>query len=120
MRVIIVLFDEVQGIDVFGPAEVLAGAARLLAGGGYRLIFASVRGGPCRTSCGASVSTRRLRTVRVGPGDTVLVAGGYDGPVAAAAADRQLLAWLRRAASVARRVGSVCPGAFILGALGLL
>jgi transcriptional regulator GlxA family with amidase domain len=120
IRVIIILFDGVQGLDVFGPAEVLAAADRLLAGAGYRLVFASTRGGPCKTSSGASVTTERLAEVRVYPGDTVLVAGGDDGPVAAAAADQKLLGWLRRAVGVALRFGSVCTGAFILGTLGLL
>ena len=119
-RVVIVLFDGVQGLDVFGPAEVLAAADRLLDGRGYQLVFGSTRGGPCATSSGATVGTRPLRSIRVRPGDSVLVAGGEDGPVAAAAADKALLAWLRRSGTVARRIGSVCTGAFILGAIGLL
>jgi transcriptional regulator GlxA family with amidase domain len=119
-RIIIVLFDSVQGLDVFGPAEVFAAADRLLGGGVYRPVFASTRGGPCAISCGALVATQRLDGLRARPGDTVIVAGGDDDPVAAAAADERLLVWLRRAARVVRRIGSVCTGAFVLGAIGLL
>jgi transcriptional regulator GlxA family with amidase domain len=120
IRVIIVLFDRVQGLDVFGPAEVLAAADRLLGGKGYQLVFGSTRGGPCATSSGANVGTRPLRSIRVRRGDTVIVAGGDEGPVDAAAADRALLAWLGGAERVAHRFGSVCTGAFILGTIGVL
>lgn len=52
-----------------------------------------------------------------GPADTLLVAGGYGLPFppSEAACD-----WLRREAQAARRYGSVCTGAFWLGAAGLL
>ena len=120
IRVVIVLFDGVQGLDVFGPAEVLAAADRMLGGNGYELVFGSTRGGPCATSSGASVGTRPLRSIRVCPGETVIVAGGDDGPVDAAAADKALLGWMGRAAGVAGRVGSGCTGAFVLGMVGLL
>lgn len=120
IRVVIVLFDGVQGLDVFGPAEVLASADRMLGGKGYQLVFGSTLGGPCATSSGATVGTRPLRSIRVRPGDTLIVAGGDDGPVDAAAADEALLRWLRNAARVAGRIGSVCTGAFILGMVGLL
>lgn len=117
IRVVVVLFDRVQGLDVFGPAEVLAAADRLLGGKAYQLVFGSTRGGPCATSSGA---TRPLRSILVRAGDTVIVAGGDDTPVDAAAADPVLLRWLGRAAQVAGRMASVCTGAFILGAIGLL
>jgi transcriptional regulator GlxA family with amidase domain len=50
----------------------------------------------------------------------VLVAGGADKAIAAAANDRALLGWLARAARVVRRIGSVCDGAFIVASAGLL
>jgi transcriptional regulator GlxA family with amidase domain len=40
--------------------------------------------------------------------------------VKAAATDRALLAWLRKAARVVQRVCSVCSGSFVLAAAGLL
>ena len=57
----------------------------------------------------------RARTDRL---DTLLVAGGPG--VHAASADPVVLNWLRRRAMRARRVASVCTGAFLLGAAGLL
>jgi transcriptional regulator GlxA family with amidase domain len=50
--------------------------------------------------------------------DTLLVAGGPG--VHAAAADAVVLQWLRRRAKRARRIASVCTGAFLLAAAGLL
>jgi transcriptional regulator GlxA family with amidase domain len=53
-------------------------------------------------------------------GDTILVAGGDAAAIRAAIADRALLAWLRNAARIVSRMCSVCSGAFILAAAGLL
>jgi transcriptional regulator GlxA family with amidase domain len=50
--------------------------------------------------------------------DTLIVAGGWG--VYAAARDAALLAWVRRHAARSRRVASVCTGAFMLAAAGLL
>jgi transcriptional regulator GlxA family with amidase domain len=52
-----------------------------------------------------------------GPIDTLLVAGGQ---VEKAARDERVTGWLARAARRSRRVGSVCSGAFVLAAAGLL
>jgi transcriptional regulator GlxA family with amidase domain len=50
--------------------------------------------------------------------DTLIVAGGWG--VHAAARDPALIAWVRRRAAVSRRLASVCTGAFLLAAAGLL
>jgi transcriptional regulator GlxA family with amidase domain len=50
--------------------------------------------------------------------DTLIVAGGPG--IEAAAANRFLLAWLRRRATQARRPASACTGAFLLAAAGIL
>jgi transcriptional regulator GlxA family with amidase domain len=60
------------------------------------------------------VTFRSLR----GPVDTLLVAGGTG--LDEAARDKQLLAWLRKMAPHVRRFGSICTGAFLLAAAGLL
>src|SRR6202042_1275617 len=50
--------------------------------------------------------------------DTLIVAGGYGREQAAA--DPVLLEWIRRTSKTARRTASVCTGAFLLAACGLL
>ena len=119
-RVVIIGFDGVQTLDLTGPAEVFATASRSAARAAYRVVIASVGGGARTTSCGLTVRTADLRRIRPGRRDTVVVAGGAAEPIRRAATDRTLLGWLRRAAPVALRMASVCSGAFVLAAAGLL
>jgi transcriptional regulator GlxA family with amidase domain len=121
LPVVFVVFDGVQPIDVAGPHEVFSGAgdaARSLGGrGGYRVRVASVRGGLIRAESGLELGTTRLP----GPGepvDTLILPGGNGSR--AAAADPDLIAYVRAAASQARRVATVCTGTFIAAAAGLL
>jgi transcriptional regulator GlxA family with amidase domain len=115
MRILLVAFPECSGLDVSGPAEVFASANR-----GYDVIVVSASGGPQPTTAGYDISTRALSTIHLMATDTVLVVGGERAGVEAACADRTLIQWLTRAARTVRRVGSVCTGAFILSATGLL
>jgi putative intracellular protease/amidase len=119
-RVVIIGFPGVQTLDLTGPAEVFAAASRSAGRAAYRIVFASVGGGEHRTSCGLIVRTSDLRRIRPGRRDTVVVAGGDADATRRAATDRALLGWLRRAAPIALRTASVCSGAFVLAAAGLL
>lgn len=112
-------FDGAQTLDISGPAEVFAGAARLVPGA-YEVSLASASGGPIETTCGFEVSTRALARVRLRAGDTVLVSGGDDRAVRDAMADRALVRWVARAAARVGRIGSVCSGAFVLARAGVL
>ncbi len=119
-RVIVVAFEGVQTLDVTGPAEVFAAASRASGREVYRVIVASIGGGARTTSCGLAIHTVALARIRPRRGDTVVVAGGEDGPIRAAIRDAALTRWLGRASRVATRVTSVCSGAFVLAAAGLL
>jgi len=119
-RVILVAFDGAQGLDIFGPAEAFAAARRSSAATGYEIVLASAAGGAVRTTSGISVATRPLERVPPRGGDTVLAVGGSDGAMRRAVVDAALLAWIARAARVVRRIGSVCTGAFVLAAAGVL
>jgi transcriptional regulator GlxA family with amidase domain len=81
--------------------------------------IASVTGGDLAAGSGVCIG----RTVALGelPAriDTVLVSGGTVEGLEAAAAE-PLVGWLRKKAPQVRRMGSVCTGAFLLGAAGLL
>ena len=119
-RVVIVVFEGVQTLDLTGPAEVFATANRMQRTPSYEIIVASRAGGELATSCGLSIRTRALARTKVARGDTVIVAGGDAPAIARAARDPKLAAWLRRAAPIVRRLASVCSGAFVLAAAGLL
>ena len=118
-RIILVAFDGAQGLDVFGPAEVFA-AARAGQRPRYQVVLAAVGPGPLRATSGVTLGACRLSSLRPRRRDTVLVVGGDEPAIAAAVSSRALAAWLRGAAGVVRRIGSVCSGAFILAAAGLL
>jgi len=120
VRVLVVAFDGMQTLDVTGPAEVFAGACRRVGRPVYRVELLSVGGGERCTSSGLYMRTRDLAPVRPRASDIVVVPGGEGPPVRAAMADRALLSFLRRAARQVRRMASVCSGAFVLAAAGLL
>ncbi|MFJ3799277.1 GlxA family transcriptional regulator [Streptomyces sp. NPDC090088] len=114
-RVGFVVFEGVTMLDVSGPSEVLHQAGRLAAP--YELVLVSPTGGTVTTSAGPAL-TGTVRAADAGPVDTVLVAGGdrlAEGPI-----EDGLLAAARDLTEGARRVASVCTGAFVLGELGLL
>ncbi|MEU4511199.1 GlxA family transcriptional regulator [Nonomuraea wenchangensis] len=117
-RVVLVMFPEVQALDLAGPMEVFHGASQMAAGA-YSLEI--VAGG---TEAMASSSGLLLQpTVDfahcLGPIDTLLVAGGLPG-ARAAEDDEELVSWVRSAAARSRRVASVCNGALILARAGVL
>ena len=117
-RVVLVGFPQLQILDVTGPLEVFATATRLGADPGYTCELVTGAGGNVATSGGLTlVADGSCDTCR-GPIDTLVVAGGTGTP--AAVADRELVAWIRGAATRTRRVTSVCSGAFLLARAGLL
>jgi transcriptional regulator GlxA family with amidase domain len=115
-RVVIVAFPGVQTLDVTGPAEVLRAATKIHPPG-YEVTVVAPEEGPLRTSTVAIVPDLSLSACRF-PIDTLIVAGGTG--TRPAEDDEALIAWLREAAKRARRVTSVCTGAFLLARAGLL
>ena len=116
-RVVIVTFDSAQILDVTGPLEVFSSATRFVVAAHYDTELVSVLGGAVLSTSGLEFATTSLAEV-AGPVGTLMVAGGRD--MDHACADEELLARLRRLAVDARRVTSICSGAFLLAAAGLL
>lgn len=116
----LLVFDGVQILDVTGPAAVF-GAANDDAGRPvYRIHILSVQGGAITSNCGVVLLTEPLANVKPEAMDTVLVAGGSKAGLQALAQDASARAWMQRAGAKARRYGSVCTGAFVLAAFGLV
>lgn len=117
----ILAYPAVQLLDVAGPLQVLATANELVAERGEAPPYAPrvvSAGAPFVTaSAGLGLAAAPLPPVRTAL-DTLLVAGGPG--VHDAAADPAVVSWVRARAARARRVGSVCTGAFLLAAAGLL
>ncbi|MDT7544162.1 MAG: hypothetical protein QOE99_272 [Actinomycetota bacterium] len=116
-RIVLIAFPDVQILDVTGPLEVFSCATRFVPGVAYELQVASRFGGPVRASCGLTFDTVAVTDVAGGI-DTLVVAGGRG--VDDVGADEDFLREVRRLAADARRVTSVCTGAFVLAAAGLL
>jgi transcriptional regulator GlxA family with amidase domain len=116
-RVVVLAFEGVQSLDVTGPAEAFSVATRYF-GGEYAIELVTPDGGPARASSGLSLNADRAAADVRGPIGTLVVAGG-EGALRTAK-DERTLAWVRDAATRSERVASVCTGAFILAAAGLL
>jgi len=114
-------FPLVQLLDVTGPFQVFATANDLVLEAGGRPPYALqvvARGGAQVTaSAGLKLSTVPLPLAGAAV-DTLMVAGGQG--VEAAAADPVIIEWVQARAKQARRIASVCTGAFLLAASGLL
>lgn len=122
-RVVIAVFPDVDLLDVTGPAEVFALADRETGGrAGYHVVLAGPAVGPVRTSAGVRLLTDVAFDDVGDQVDTLLVPGAVDmtddGPLARIDAD--VVAWVKATAPHARRVASVCVGAHVLAAAGLL
>jgi transcriptional regulator GlxA family with amidase domain len=112
-KVVIVGPQPVQVLDVTGPIEVFSNAK------GYEVTIATP--GPQRrleTNRRFALSDAVPITEITGPIDTLIVAGGPGAETGIY--DPSFVAWIGEAASRSRRVASICTGAFLLGAAGLI
>lgn len=119
-RVELLVFPSVKLLDVAGPVQVFAAANERAAARSLPLPYAIHLVASHRevgATAGLTLPAEHLPTADVAV-DTLLVAGGPG--VMRAVEDQVLLAWLDRRAAGARRVASVCTGAFLLAAAGLL
>jgi transcriptional regulator GlxA family with amidase domain len=122
-RVAVVTYAGAQTLDVTGPLEVFATATRCLherrpdQAPAYSIEILADRAGPVTMGSGIRLmADRSYRSVRGGI-DTLIVCGGN---ARAASEDQTLLRWLRQMEPKVPRLASVCTGAFILAAAGLL
>ncbi len=114
-------YPSVQLLDVTGPVQVFASANdHVTEAGGvppYALRIVAQGGRGVTATAGLELVAHPLP--RVGAAlDTLIVAGGEGAQ--AAAEDPVLVDWVRARAGQARRTASVCTGAFLLGAAGVL
>jgi len=111
MQIAILLFDDITALDAVGPYEVLAS----LPDAEIRMV--ARHPGPKRAAGGLGlVADHALSAV---PDPDIIVIPGGDG-VQAVMNDEDVLEWLRAAHATSRYTTSICTGALILGAAGLL
>lgn len=111
MNIVFVLFDNVTQLDFTGPVQFLS---RLP---GAKVHVVSKNGGAVTTDSGFSILPSSA-FADCPPADILCVPGGHG--VREAIADPAVVDFVRRQGDDAQWVTSVCTGAFILGAAGLL
>jgi cyclohexyl-isocyanide hydratase len=111
MNIVFVLFDNVTQLDFAGPVQFLSRMP------GAKVFVASKNGGSVTTDCGFSILPG-TSFANCPQADIICVPGGHG--VREAVADNAILDFIEQQATCATWVTSVCTGAFILGAAGLL
>lgn len=112
MHVTVVLFDRLTPLDAIGPYEALIRMPDA------KVELAAMRAGPITTGRGPLTLIADRALPELERTDILLVPGGTG--TRALERDAALLAELRRLAAGARVIASVCTGALLLGAAGLL
>jgi transcriptional regulator GlxA family with amidase domain len=112
-----VVFPNVKLLDLTGPMQVFADA-NLISPDTYTLKLVSQAGGMILSDVDLPLATEPVSSLNGMPIDTVIVAGGTG--AFAACEDPVFLGNVCDLSARARRIGSVCTGAFILASAGLL
>jgi transcriptional regulator GlxA family with amidase domain len=115
MKIGFLVFPDFNILDLAGPLAVFDVPRREIEPSPYSLTVYSEAGGPVASCCGLTVDTVALADARL---DTFIVVGGM-GAVAASRSPT-LIALVKDATRHARRVASVCSGAFMLAEAGLV
>ena len=116
-RVAMLIYPGVTPLDVAGPLEVFAFANVLRKQTVYDVVTVGPTAGPVATKAGIAFLPSCAMTELELPVDTLMVAGGGKPRTWIT---QEMIDWLRTAATRSRRFGSICTGAFLLGAAGLL
>jgi transcriptional regulator GlxA family with amidase domain len=116
-HIVFVAFDGFQLLDLAGPLEVFDAAERLGGGGSYRTTIVTRDAKAVRSTSGVTVAAD-ASVDAVDPADTLVVVGGFG--TRALLDDHQVLSAVGQLSARARRTTSVCTGALVLAAAGLL
>jgi transcriptional regulator GlxA family with amidase domain len=121
-KIVMLAFEDAQILDITGPLQILGSANRGYERPVYDIVLAAREAGPFRTTEGLSLvadagyahgGAALLKNI-----DTLMVSGGEG--IDRARHDKAPLRLLKAGAAKARRVVSVCSGAFALAEAGLL
>jgi putative intracellular protease/amidase len=112
LRLVIPLFPQVTTLDAIGPYAVLALLPQA------EVVFAAATSGPVTDDGGNAVLHAPAAFADVDGCDILVVPGGPG--ARALLTDEETLTFVRRMSATARWTTSVCTGALLLGAAGLL
>ncbi len=119
--VVILTFDGVQSLDLTGPLEVFSLANQFSQNKkSYDILVASPRGGSLTTYSGLQIAnTQPLRHLPKKIDTLIITSGGKD-TFTRPDLQKLVLPWIAERARTTRRLVSICTGAFVLAATGLL
>ena len=118
-RIAIVAFPGVTLLDISGPAQVFAELEAIeLPGPDYSLSYLSTSGGLVPTDVGMMIDTAPITSIAPAEVDTLVIPGGPG--IWKIRNDAALMDWIAQALPEARRIASVCLGAFALAWTGIL
>jgi transcriptional regulator GlxA family with amidase domain len=116
------LYPGATGLDIIGPLDVFSAATHMLrqrqgAHKGYQAVFSAERPGPVKLNSGLCLHAD-LAMGAGKPPDILLLPGGLNAEPMTR--NKKLIDRIRSKAKKAQQIVSVCNGAFILAACGLL
>jgi putative intracellular protease/amidase len=106
------IFDGLTALDAIGPYEVLSRLPDA------RVYFLAAEPGPKRTENGMLALTADRALDELQTPEVIVMPGGHG--TRALMHDEQMLAWVRAAHDTSQWTTSVCTGALVLGAAGVL
>lgn len=112
MDIAIPIFDQITALDAIGPYEVLSRLPDA------RVHFIALEPGPKRTENSMLALHADEALEELPHPDVIVFPGGWG--TRALASDETMLAWLRAAHETSQWTTSVCTGALVLGAAGIL
>jgi transcriptional regulator GlxA family with amidase domain len=112
MRIAIPVFDRMTALDCIGPYEVLSRIP------GAQVTFVASETGPKRADTGMLSVNADATLADLPDPDVVLIGGGYG--TRSLMKDPEMLDWVRAAHETSQWTTSVCTGALVLGAAGIL
>jgi transcriptional regulator GlxA family with amidase domain len=123
-RIGFLVYPNIEVLDLCGPWDVFSYADRWtrIRGAteelGYEVLLIAGKPGPVTTMSGIQITATHGLDEVVDNLDTLVIAGGIG--AARACEEPALVEWVKMMAPQCRRVASVCTGAYLLAAAGLL
>ncbi|MES1220093.1 MAG: DJ-1/PfpI family protein [Bacteroidota bacterium] len=111
-KVAVLLFEEFETLDVFGPVEILGRLKDY-----YQVSFYSLQSGIVKNSHGISIITQSIQDIRNGT-DILLIPGGYGTRIEVN--NTTLIDLIREISLASKFVFTVCTGSALLAKTGLL
>lgn len=112
MKVAVLLFEDFETLDVFGPVEIFGCLKDL-----YKISFYSLQGGLINNKHGVSIATEQLKSINKDVG-IFLIPGGYG--TRKEVNNILLIDMIRQTSESSTHVLTVCTGSALLAKTGLL